>query len=159
MLKLQHTEPSLCVFYLTARLQLGDVLAAHIAGGVAATQRQAVYTQRVVDAAVEIAGAVADCIQAGDRLAFGRETLVVLIDVDAGDNRRDAHVTVDAVERSGLDGHQVFGLLAKVLVGAFAAQLIVAFDGRTQGIGIDPEFLGQLFDSVGRPRVRASNCS
>lgn len=69
--------------------------------GVAAAKGKAEHRQRVVDAAVEAARAVADGVQALDDLAFGGQALVVGIDVDAGANGGHAHPAVNAVERRG----------------------------------------------------------
>lgn len=60
--------------------------------------------ERVVDAAVEVAGEVACGVEARDRVVVFIQALHLFVDDDAGAAYGEADVAVYAVERSDFDG-------------------------------------------------------
>ena len=83
--------------------------------------------QYVVHAAEELARGVAHGVQAADGLELPVQALVVAIDHEAAqDGRQLVGAAGDGVVGAALDGHEVLGGLAEVLVAAGGAQLVVA---------------------------------
>lgn len=84
--------------------------------------------ERVVDAAVEVAGEVACGVEARDRVVVFIQALHLFVDDDAGAAYGEVDVAVYAVERSDFDGAEFFCRDAHFCIFSCFGHFVVVFD-------------------------------
>lgn len=85
-----------------------DFFGDDVAFGVVMAEVEAEDVERVVDAAVEVAGEVACGVEARDRVVVFIQALHLFVNDDAGAAYGEADVAVYAVEGADFDGGRVF---------------------------------------------------
>ena len=103
----------------------------------------------IVGAAEEVAGTIADRIQALDRIAILIKHLHLAIDVHAMDDGRQTNVTMDAVEGGLLDRLQPLGRLAHIFVNTGIDKLVVASNRLHERVHVSKaKLLAEFLDGV-----------
>ena len=134
---------------LSYRLLGAEHLANNVALSMATAEGKAGQIHGIVGAAEEVAGTIADRIQALDRIAILIKHLHLAIDVHAMDDGRQANVTMDAVEGGLLDRLQPLGGLAHIFVNTGIDELIVASNRLHERVHVSKaKLLAEFLDGV-----------
>ncbi len=97
---------------------------------------------------VDVARAVADGVQAGDRLAVGVQGFEVVGDVDAAADAEQARADLAGIEGAFLDGVEEMRLLVEVGILAHLAHRVVALDAFQGHVGRHVELGDELLDGL-----------
>ena len=134
---------------LSYRLLGAEHLAYNVALSMATAEGKAGQIHGIVGAAEEVAGTIADRIQALDRITILVKHLHLAIDVHAMDDGRQANVTMDAIEGGLLDRLQPLGGLAHVFVNTGIDELIVASNRLHERVHVSKaKLLAEFLDGV-----------
>ena len=126
-----------------------DFFGDDVAFGVVMAEVEAEDVERVVDAAVEVAGEVACGVEARDRVVVFIQALHLFVDDDAGAAYGEADVAVYAVERSDFDGAEFFCRDAHFCIFSCFGHFVVVFDSFKESRDVfDAELFGEFFEGV-----------
>ena len=108
----------------------------------------------VIRAAVNLSAQIANTVQAGNRFTILLHGLTVFIDLNAGTDGRDSHMTANCPEWAILDRMQVGRILSEILIHSLLTEFVIAINSLFQNRRINVDLFGQLFDGIRSVRIQ-----